>query len=717
MLIGGILLGILVGIAAGGSLGNLANVRLRRMWLLLVAVALRYGTEALLTAGVPLVETLRLPLLTLSFAILLAALWTNRTHPGLSLAFVGILLNAVVIVVNGGYMPVWEPSLIAAGFRPEDASTAIHILMPATLDASFLLRLGPLADIIPVPVAYIQNVASVGDTFLGAGLAFFLFAALVRVPSEITDEQLELIRQRLTALTGPTRRGVAYEFGSQLETGLTPAIAQTAALERPLLLGGTGQRLASPTAGPIAAGAPPPSLTAREMTIDAGAALGAPADVDLRAGQRSLPGVAIGDQLALHPYVRLALNGSFSALWAGQLISQFGDRLHQLALVAVVAITTGSALATGLVFVAASLPNLLLSPIAGTFVDRWDRKEVLIVSDVLRAAVVLLIPLAAVTNVLLVYPMVFLVTTISIFFRPARVAILPRIVDERDLLTANSAMWVGETLADVIGYPLAGLFVVALGNAVPLAFWVDSATYLASATLLTAIVVRAAKPEARPGLAPPGALAGEAVDGRRGFTVELAAGWRFLRSEPVLLANTIQAAIAQFTIGIVTALTAVYALRIFGDGEFGWQAVYGFIETGIGVGNLAGGFMVGMIGARLASGRMVILGYAAWGLMVTLMAVTDHIGLAVGAALGQGFANMVFVIPSQTLFQERTPPDLMGRVISLRFALVFGSITVGMGAGAIFGEFLGVTLVLAFFGLVTMMTGLAGFLVPAIRDA
>ena len=109
-----------------------------------------------------------------------------------------------------------------------------------------------------------------------------------------------------------------------------------------------------------------------------------------------------------------------------------------------------------------TIPNLLLRPIAGTLVDRWDHKEVLVVSDLLRAAVVLLLPIAVVINVWLVYPLVFLITTISIFFRPARAAILPRIVPEDDLLTANSAMWVGETLADVIGYPLAGLFVVFL---------------------------------------------------------------------------------------------------------------------------------------------------------------------------------------------------------------------------------------------------------------
>ena len=386
------------------------------------------------------------------------------------------------------------------------------------------------------------------------------------------------------------------------------------------------------------------------------------------------------ERVRQHPYVRLALNSSFSALWAGQLISLFGDRLHQLALVAVVATSTGSALATGMVFFAATLPNLLLSPIAGTFVDRWDHKEVLIVSDILRAALVLLIPLAALVNVVLVYPMVFAVTTISIFFRPARVAILPRIVEERDLLTANSALWVGETLADVFGYPLAGIFVVALGSAVPLAFWVDSATYLASATLLTAIAVRRLSP------AEAGAGPGARDESRLGFVGELKAGWQFLRSEASLLANTIQASIGQFTIGIVIALTPAYALTVFGSSSVGWQAVYGFLETGIGVGNLLGGFVIGLIGWRFGKGRMVIAGYAVWGLLVTALALTGNLGVAIGVAIGQGVANMVFVIPSQTLFQERTPPALMGRVIGLRFALVFGSMTVAMAVGAVLGQ-------------------------------
>src|SRR4029078_10582155 len=96
----------------------------------------------------------------------------------------------------------------------------------------------------------------------------------------------------------------------------------------------------------------------------------------------------------------------------------------------------------------------------------------------------LTIPIAPVWNPLLFYPLVFLVTSISIFFRPARIAALPRIVREDELLTANSAMWIGETIADVIGYPLAAIFVGFLGSALPLAFWFDAATYAASAALL-----------------------------------------------------------------------------------------------------------------------------------------------------------------------------------------------------------------------------------------
>ena len=119
----------------------------------------------------------------------------------------------------------------------------------------------------------------------------------------------------------------------------------------------------------------------------------------------------------------------------------------------------------------------------------------------------------------------------------------------------------------------------------------------------------------------------------------------------------------------------------------------------------------------IRKGRMVILGYTLWGVLILLFALSNNLGVAIGLAFGQGVANMIFVIPSQTLFQERTPSALMGRVVGFRFALVFGSMTIAMLLGSVLGQIFGPGPVMAVFGLVTVGAGLAGLLVPAVRDA
>ena len=118
--------------------------------------------------------------------------------------------------------------------------------------------------------------------------------------------------------------------------------------------------------------------------------------------------------------------------------------------------------------------------------------------------------------------------------------------------------------------------------------------------------------------------------------------------------------------------------------------------------------MVGLIGARFMKGRMVILGYTLWGVLILLFALSNNLGVAIGLAFGQGVANMVFVIPSQTLFQERTPGALMGRVVGFRFALVFGSMTIAMLLGSVLGQIFGPGPVMAVFGLVTVGRGPGG---------
>ena len=706
MLLGGILLGLILGLLAGGRISNLGTVRLRWVGFLFAAVLVRFTIETALGANLQVAELLQLPLFALAYGMLLIGLWVNRGQPGMSLAFVGVLGNATAIVVNGGFMPIWEPSLLAANFTEADVRTGFHVILSADAGTTdFLLHVGFLGDVIPVPLPLIQNVASIGDLFLTAGLAFFLFATVVRDPQELDENEEAAIRRRIASLSA-TRVGRP----ARAETALAAGLAEAAALDRTVVLGGRGAGLAGPSIGPL------PFEPAAAPAARA-AATAAPATPTAAPGTAiPIPRPDVFDRARRHPYVRLALNPSFSALWAGQLISLFGDRIHQIALAFLVFYTTGSELAVALVFVAATLPNLLISPIAGTFVDRWEHREVLVVSDLLRAATVLLVPIAAVTNIALVYPLIFLLTTISIFFRPARVAILPRLVRDDELLPANSALWVGETMADVVGYPLAGLFVAFLGASLPLAFWFDAATYIASAVLLTTILVPPMVRRISSG-ARDGEGAGNAPAESGGFFREMGQGWAFLRHERTLLANTAQATVAQFTVGILTALTAVYAANEIVTEAFNPEAIYAFLETGIGVGNLIGGFVLGLVGARLARGRLVIIGYTAWGLCVAGLALTDNLAAAFGLMLGSGVANMIYIIPSQTLFQERTPTDLIGRVVGFRYALVFGSMTIAMGVGGVLGSIFGVAPILGVFGLITAATGLAGLLVPAVRDA
>jgi MFS family permease len=253
--------------------------------------------------------------------------------------------------------------------------------------------------------------------------------------------------------------------------------------------------------------------------------------------------------------------------------------------------------------------------------------------------------------------------------------------------------------------------VALLGSQLPLAFWVDSVTYVASAILIASIVVA---PAAR---RVPGVVVGQVATGLRAFSGELREGWRFLRTEPVLLANTLQSTAGQFMLGIFLALTPVYASTSIHGSGFDDATVYSFIEGSIGAGNLIGGFVIGLIGSRLALGRMVILGYVGTGAAVAGLALTGNLTLAMGLAFGAGVGNLAFVIPSQTLFQRRTPPELMGRVLGLRFSLVFGAMTLAMGVGGVLGQAFGAGPVIGIFGVVTIVAGLAGLLVPAVREA
>ena len=165
------------------------------------------------------------------------------------------------------------------------------------------------------------------------------------------------------------------------------------------------------------------------------------------------------------------------------------------------------------------------------------------------------------------------------------------------------------------------------------------------------------------------------------------------------------------------ALTVVYAKDVLDGSHIAYPANYATIEAAIGAGNLVGGLVVGAIGARLRKGWLIGLGLLVMGASQAAMGLTGQVYVAATLAAVLGIANLVFIIPTQTLFAELTPMPLMGRVIATRSSLVMGAMTLAMGLSGAIAQVVPVGLVISAFGLLTAAMGLLALLLPAIRDS
>jgi MFS family permease len=672
MFLSAIGLALVVGALAGGGLPRLADLRLRWLWLLGLALALRLGAYL---AGGWNVDT-SLPLggaFIAAYFLIFAWLWGNWRVPGLQVAAVGIGLNTIAVLLNAGQMPVWTGALAASGLTPNDLGTdPFHFLMSATSVADFVQRGGIFGDVVPFPVPIIRDVVSIGDVLLALGIFWAIVSSMNRPNAPV--------RSTVALPAG----GIRPTAGGEFEAG----VAFAGAFATPQAAAASGPAVAFP-ARPVRA--PADGATAR-----------APA-----AGAMALPGEAARPARAESPYLRLARNGNFALLWVGQLVSVMGDRINQIALVTLVAIN-GTALEVGITFAMTAIPNVFLGPVAGALVDRWDRRITMIVCDVVRAVLVLLVPLAFDVNIGLVYAIAFAVATVSLLFRPAKVAIVPVIVDDADLVAANSAVTLTETVADIIGYPLAGLLAAALSSVIAVAFVIDGATYLVSGILLWTMAMSATGQVNEP-------------MSIRALWREMVDGWQFLNRQAELFSNTIVSAFSQIAVGAEIACSGLYALTVLDRSRFDYPFNYSLLMAAIGLGSVVGGVVIGAFADRFPKGPMSIAGFLTFGLLLTLTAFIRDPVMAIVLFFGVGAANMVFLIPNITLFQQRTPQRLMGRVVSSRQALVFAVMAVSMGASGwlagVLGPVDGPAWVMAGGGAISALAAFAAIFVPSMRNA
>ena len=369
-------------------------------------------------------------------------------------------------------------------------------------------------------------------------------------------------------------------------------------------------------------------------------------------------------------------NPALARLMAGEFISGIGDWLYLVAILVVVYAESSSPVVLGIIGAARILPYVILSVPAGIVADRFDRRLVLLVTDVARGILMLVLAAAVIVDASVVVVVVLSIAAacFSTFFNPAIAALLPSMVDERDLGPANSAWATLDNVAFIIGPALAGLLLVQGGLAA--AFLINALTFAVVAVVLWRLPAsgRTAPTEATEG----------GKDGKDGDP----GGWRALAR--MMIGPIVLDGAASFVVGGVGVLTVLLAVDVLDAGEAGT----GFLQAATGVGGVVAGVAGGALLARRLEVPLVVGGVVsgvglAWlGLSGTLLPAMLAIGVATAGLL-------LLDIVNTTMIQRLVPGDRLGRAMGLlqgTSATIYSLGSLAMPIGAIW---LGVPVLLA----------------------
>ena len=251
---------------------------------------------------------------------------------------------------------------------------------------------------------------------------------------------------------------------------------------------------------------------------------------------------------------------------------------------------------------------------------------------------------------------------------------------------------------------MAAAIVASLAGLIGAAFVLDSATYLVSAVLIWGMAVPRQELNAEPFSV-------------RGIWREMAEGWNFLTHQAELLANTVVSTVAQLAFGAEIVASLIYAERVLDQSFLPFPENYGWLMASLGLGSVVGGVAIGWLAAQAPKGPMTIAGFIGLGAAMVGAGLTTSPQVAIALFFAIGVANMLYLVPTITLFQELTPQRLFGRVVSSRQALTFGAMALSMGLAGWLAGVLGAAAVLMLGGGLIAVAGLGGLLVPAMRGA
>jgi MFS family permease len=368
--------------------------------------------------------------------------------------------------------------------------------------------------------------------------------------------------------------------------------------------------------------------------------------------------------------LRALRHRNFQLFFSGQLISLVGTWMQSIAEAWLVYRLTGSSLKLGAVGFANQIPVFLIAPLGGIVADRYNRRRVVIctqIASMTLAATLATLTLTGLIRVPYIFVMAALLGVVNAFDIPARQAFLVDMVGKEDLMNAialNSSMFNG---ARIVGPAIAGILVASIGEG--WCFFANAVSYVA---VIVGLVMMRVQSPAR--LAVPGSPLTHILE-----------GFRFVRRAAPIRSLLLLLGLISLVAMPYTVLMPVFADRILHGGARG----LGILMGATGVGALLGALTLASRSGLSGLGRWIALSCGGFGLFLVLFSLSRHFWLSAALLLPVGFCMMLEMSSSNTLIQAMVPDQLRGRVMSVYSMMFMGMAPFGALFGGAFAERLG----------------------------
>lgn len=391
-------------------------------------------------------------------------------------------------------------------------------------------------------------------------------------------------------------------------------------------------------------------------------------------------------------------NRNISLLWLAQIISTAGDAIYQIALLWLVLDITGSSTTTGLVAMASFIPAMFFGLYAGVAADRFDRKLIMIMSNLSQALTVLVIPLMLYydyKNILVVGIIAFVRASFSTFFPPALNALVPMITSKDRLVKVNSVLATSAQLAYLLGPLGAGLILSIVS--LPYLFVFDSISFILALLFLSFVIIpKKGKRKVEEPLS----------------IKEIFSGIKYAKDNKPLGLLFILTIVNNF---FIMGPAYVGMLILIKDSLGGTASDYAFVEAGLAFGMLIGSILVYRIEHKISIGKLLLVGMFLDGITYSVMYFANSVNLILVFIIIHGIGIPMITIARTAIIQKHSPNKLHGRLFSLVHLSVIGVTAISSAVVGIAANYIDIKFVFLVIGIGAALCGIVGFMNKELR--